>query len=582
MLEDKRVVDILNKVWVEKELPGSEYSSISLFLDSDVGADEQFAVFEATMQDLLPVIDPSIVEFTVQDELLDTQRHIPRSSVEVGNISMFDRGFQRGPVCVTLGRYPKSYVLSNGVPFTDLVHFCNMIGFDALCSQVLYSGFVIDLPKQAYTVVQSREKLVLEETSRSDVILALQDCCWVSCIHKMAKDARYVVGNGGALFDFDWPNVDFLARLSCRLHNLKSRGTINQTLKRCPLTSYGHLFQNNKQGLKGVLESYRAFAPLGEQNDAKHPALHELLQAAVKQTLSRGETSEAKLQASVDAARCLPNLVRLEVETILRAWLLPKRASHKLEASRTALGNDFVEYLPGSLSHTLVKTFIDVYIKYGVSAKIKGFTTDLVAKVRVQYNRDEPSSYFSPLTKTLTITENNGQDEKGDFAILARIVYEMCSRRTDTSLVDFESAMKLQNHTMYETFFGSRRGLVLHEIEHARRKSSYAKDTGHPDLTVSFQSEPKQTRTFVQCMEDVAKIIVNHQVGGVSFVTALTTTWKTSLGPLVSTTQGSSKVTSQTTPSRHDVFLSLDDEDKGFSHTQWGSSSEGGGGGGGG
>jgi hypothetical protein len=578
MIEDKRVVDILNKVWFEEELlvPASSFTTIRLFLNSDLGADEHLAVFEATMRDLLPVIDPSIVGFTVQDELLECQPHIARASIEPRMIRMFKRGFQRGSVCVTVGNYPKSYVLSNGVPFTDLVHFCNMVGFDATCSQVLYSNFVLDLPKQAYTVVQSREKIYLEESSRRDVILALQDCCWVSCVHKMAKDACYVVGHEGAL---DWPNVDFLARLSCTLHNLKSSGAINQTLKRSLLTPYGDLFRTNKQGLKGVLESYRSFAPIGEQNDAKHPALHELLQTAVKHTLARGETREAKLQASVEAARSLPILVRLEVETILKAWLLLKQESHELEASRTAPGNDVVEYLPGSLPHTLVKAFIDVYINYGASAKIHGFTKDLVSSVRVQYNRNESSSYFSPSTKTVTITQNNQDDEKGGFANLARVVYKMCSRRTDTTLVDFESAMKLSNHTMYETFFGSRRGLVLHELEHARRKTSCTKDSGHPDLYVSFQTEPAKTRTFVECIEDVSQIIVNHQVVGVSFVTALTTTWKTCLGPLVSTSQGSSAVSSQTTSSRHDVLLSHDDEDKGFSRTKGGSSSEGGGGG---
>jgi hypothetical protein len=576
IVEDKRVVDILNKVWFEEELfeSASSFTTIRLFLNSDVGADEQFAVFEATMRDMLPVINPDIVTFTVQGKSLDAQPHIMRTSVEPGMIRMSDKGFQRGSVCVTVNNYPKSYVLSNGVPFTDLVHFCSMIGFDAMCSQVLYSNFVIDLPKQAYTVVQSREKIFLEESSRADVILALQDCCWVSCIHKMAKDARYVVGHGGALFD--WPNVDFLARLSCRLHNLKSSGDISQTLKPGPPTRYNRLFQNDKQGLKGVFESYRFFAPVGEQDDKSHPALIELLQKAAQQTLARGETNEVKLQASAEAAQHLPTLVRLEVETILKAWLVLKRASHNVEAS---LGNDVVEYLPGSLPHTLVKAFIDVYVKYGVSAKITGFTPGLVSEVRVQYNRDEAASYFEPFDQSVTIAENTADDDKGAFANLARVVYQMCLDTTDATLVDFETCMKLSNHSMYESFFGSRRGFVLHEIEHARRNSSCTKDTGHPDVHVSFQSEPKQTRTFVQCMEDAAKIIVNHQVDHVSFVTALTTTWKTSLGPLVGTSQGSSAVSPQPTSSRHAVLLGRDDEDKSFSRTKEGSSSEGGGGG---
>ena len=525
-----RVVDIENTVQV---MPGSTRgTTIKLYCKSDLDVNEQAVIFEASMRHLFSVVDPSVTRINLDHMPLNVNEHTERSDVNNGDIRISEHGFQRGNVVVTrVSDTLTSYVLTNGVPFMELEHFCKVINFGDGFRDVLCTGFVIDLPKESYTAVQSREKIQIRPDVLPDLLACLKDCCWIACIAKLAKD----VENPNPLFWNNDESTYLETAFKCKLLNYTSRSSIDQTLPNESKVKYETLFGSS---LCDVIHAYRVFSKIGQEDNLENPTFVTWLRDATKVLLSRTNADKGEMArfAAKQVSSTLYLCVRRDVAKVLFGWLLRKEKAQSVQSTKPKVRH---VYEPSSNAYKLVKTFIDVYVQYGTDKQILGFSQDMIKQVCVQYDEDEKSSWFDPKTREVVFTENMHGHDQGIFDLVAETVRLNCNTASqNATMVSFEEHM---NHSTvpevtqsYINFFNMRIGTVLHEVEHARRNKTVRVDNtcgdgGHPDLNVSFCTEPSRNLSFNECFKEAGQLVSNHEIYGVSFIQALVSRWKQEL-----------------------------------------------------
>ena len=468
---------------------------------------------------------------------INTTAHEHTQDLAHGDIAMYDTGFQRGMVRVTVVSHTTtSYVLTHGVPF--LADFCKQLGGVSKEKMLLLAGgFVVDLPKGTYEATQSRERARIT----NDLKLAFLDMCWLAAVRILGLAAAKILANTNTFYMLEAAKVLY----GLELQGLGAQGDIQQNIPGNKNTYVGANTPDYILDTGSLVIKYPPFLPANAftatlTKVTGQTTLNQwvhVVHAALRHLHAADQVKKAAVLAAVDKATesSLP-VARARLRTVLQAWFVNKTYDDQIGAPRVALVEQPpIIYPANSQIHRLFNSFIRLYIKYGMSAGITGFRDNMVHMVQVGRLYTNKGSYFQPGDKLVFIDE---ADDAGDenFTTMAENVAKWCRENAENAALNRDAMEqglgKTFLHTMGYGFVG--RSAAVHEMEHARRgdNSTAAADMNGIRGTwkgILVAPAPTEEITFNECHQRTFTAITAHIVDKLSFHVALARTWAADL-----------------------------------------------------
>jgi len=461
IIRNKRAVDVEKMVSVNLKTKHPNYTEISISIP--VTTEDQKAEFaskiEYTVRSVL-----SIAKMPGELRLNGDVVNIPLTVL--ANAGDFIEVCDFGEVIERTESTQESYILTKGIPFSTLKSFYEGLGMDA---QDLETGVCLNIKHGGYTPVQTRTKVIIDQSMRTAFVTARAYLMFVKALNKFTYDTIHYY----YLLDhfFSYSSVNQLRMVE---YTTIDPFNLSQALKYV-----------NFEGNLSIAELINeCITIMGEKEYSK-------VESEISKHLEKYKTSNASISD--------------KVKLVIKAWLKPKNKQivknppqiiivdeedDEAESKDDEAGDDEVGEKDKTMTH-IFDVLSEEYWSLGSILKIEGFNK-IRPRVVVYKPRAKPLSYsgvYRPISNSIDFElSSQSPDELQTFVKLVK-------NKNQDALFEKMRGTKFWNNFFEVTTLTS---TFAHELEHARRKDDHS-TSGHGPIFYSMMPcEPKQERSFSQ------------------------------------------------------------------------------------
>lgn len=332
----------------------------------------------------------------------------------------------------------ESYVMTKNIPFMPLKSFFNL---------ETPRGFIVNIPGDLYTPIQSRTSIRLKESNSLDILQ----------IYLFNFYVFFKISIGDKIWQQAIPQ--FNSKVDLRL-----LGQINFEL--APIMG---MYIPNKLGNNAGI----------------------VLQNAIDISILNKSISKGTKYLQQYASNSSPYFYRV-IRNVLIQWLENKKIDQnvdlsfkQIELQKSSLKAKEREFLK------IMKIFVDVFVHLAKNYKINGYEN--ISKISVFLTNEPILGIYNSSKNAISFNYNN-----------------LDRKRTLLSILKEKNYNTIQSYIGNVCGYQYPASTLFHELEHARRKSSHSEGGHNPTSEPIFPNEIGKLRDFDESANDVAKYLIDR------------------------------------------------------------------------